>query len=370
MRVTVVTRLRPLAVALGLAGLLVAGTPSVSQGSDTGPEEGPATVVSSVPGDGAGTLLAYARLMALPSIDTGARPRSSAPLYTGADDCPPPRCLDTRVPAPKGVKVSSNRVRVLLPTRYFAPRNRERRYPVVFLWNGALSGPDSWTLKSELLQSSARWNAIFVMPAGGKGRRAGYFSDWADGSADWETWHTQVVVPWADATFRTIPGARGSAGASMGAIGALNYATRHPGMFRSVLSISGALDTTGLVTEALLGQQPGTPKPDMTRVWGDPVLDKANWDAHNPTLHVGELRDVNLFMTSGTGYSGDGDGTVYTGQFERDLWNSQRSFFYQLTTQDVPYRARVTLGGCHNWLYFDGGLRWAMPRLIRSLLPS
>ena len=108
--------------------------------------------------------------------------------------------------------------------------------------------------------------------------------------------------------------------------------------------------------------------PDLRRVWGDPVLDKANWDAHNPTTQVDKLRGVALFVTSGTGYAGDpGKDTVVSGDSERNLWEQHRGFLSQLTVKGVPYSARVTVGGAHNWPYFDPMVQWAMPQVLRAV---
>lgn len=329
-------------------------------------EEGPVTTVRTGPGELLGALAAYARLMALPSVDTGARARSSAPLATGANPCPRPRCTDQAVPVPDGVDVTSNLVRVLLPRGYRHPRNRDRRYPVVYLLNGARSDHDAWTWKTELIEASESWQAILVMPAGGKLEQAGFSTDWADGSWDWETYHTQVVVPWVDRRYRTMPDARAVGGASMGALGAVLYAARHPGMFQVVLSISGLLDTTSLTSQGLLG--PSAEQPDLRRVWGHPVLDRATWEAHNPIRQVARLRDVSLFLTSGTGYLSDpGSTEVYTGDFEKSMWELHRLFLLELTARGVPYRARVSVGGVHDWTYFDPMLEWAMPKVIREL---
>ncbi|MCW2812647.1 MAG: putative esterase [Nocardioides sp.] len=317
-----------------------------------------------------GALTAYARLMAVPSVDTGKVPDSRAPRESGSDPCPADRCLDRRVPVPSGVTVSDNRVRVLLPTGYHAPRNAGRRYPVLLLLNGAKSKYDGWSYKSEIVEMSKRWPAILVMPAGGTDDEAGMFTDWHDGSFDWETYHTKVVVPWVDRTFRTIKGARGIAGASMGGIGAFTYAAHNPRMFKAVLSISGAVDTTALATGALapgvLGPVLSFPGPDLRRVWGDPVADKAVWDAHNPAKLVHRLKGVEVIIAAGTGFSG-GSG-VYSGTFERNLWNTHRTFLYELTAAGIPYRARVTVGGIHNWQYFNVPLRWAAPKLIAATL--
>ncbi|MDO9455563.1 alpha/beta hydrolase family protein [Nocardioides sp.] len=353
-----------------LAILLLALCPGQSSSAGAATDEGAVTVVTSDPlRHPAAALASYAQLMALPSADSGKVPVSRAPRETGADPCPRDRCVDLRVPVPAGVKVSDNRVRVLLPAGYTAPRNAKRRYPVVFLLNGAKSRYDGWTVKSEIIEISQRWQAILVMPAGGSGDEAGMFSDWYDGSFDWETFHTKVVVPWVDRTFRTVKGARGIAGASMGAIGAINYAAHNPRMFKAVLSISGAVDTTALATGAVapdvLGPLLSFPGPDLRRVWGDPVRDRASWNRHNPARQVGRLQGVELLITSGTGFSG-GSG-VYSGTFERNLWNTHCTFLLQLTAAGIPYRARVTQGGIHNWQYFNKPLRWAAPKLLAAL---
>lgn len=353
-------------VALVCASLVATGSAGAADTVEETPEEGPITLVRTDPDDRAGAVADYLALMSLPSRDTGARPVTTAPMFTGVNPCPRPRCADRAVPVPEDVDVTSNLVRVLLPQGYRHPRNRDRRYPVVYLFNGVRNDHDSWTFKTELIESSARWKAIFVMPAGGKLDQAGMFSDWADGSWDWETYHTRVLVPWVDRTYRTIPGARAAAGASMGALGALNYAARNPRLFEAVLSISGLPDTTLLATQAYTG--PPAERPDLRRVWGDPVLDRANWDAHNPLLQVEELRDVALFVTSGTGYRGDpGSDEVLTGDFEKSIWESHRGFLSELTTRGVPYRARVAIGGAHDWRYFDPMVRWAVPKIIRLL---
>jgi diacylglycerol O-acyltransferase / trehalose O-mycolyltransferase len=354
------------ALCVALLSAVVLGTGAQAD-EDALPPEGPVTVVTTHVDRRVDAAADYARLMALPSIDTGTRPVEQAPIFTGADGCPAPRCSDRAVPVPKGVRITSNLVRVLLPTGYDDPRNRDRRYPVVFLWNGLRNDHDSWTYKTELLQMSRDWQAIFVMPAGGKNEQAGMFSDWADGTWDWETYHTKVLVPWVDRTYRTVPGARVSAGASMGGLGALNYATRHPGMFKAVVSISAIADTTSLGVQALDGPEPGWP--DLRRVWGDPVLDRANWDAHNPTVQAKELEDVALFITSGTGYaSGPGDDAVTSGDSEKNLWDAHRGFLSQLTQYEKPYSARITVGGAHGWVYFDPMVQWAMPKAIEAAL--
>jgi pimeloyl-ACP methyl ester carboxylesterase len=86
---------------------------------------------------------------------------------------------------------------------------------------------------------------IVVMPDGGA---MGWYTDWYAGDRPvqprWETYHVGELVPWIDATYRTIAARRGRAiaGLSMGGFGALSYAARHPGTFAAAASFSGALE--------------------------------------------------------------------------------------------------------------------------------
>jgi S-formylglutathione hydrolase FrmB len=367
-----VTPITRLLAATGLAAALAAVPLTPSATAAAAPDgDDQVVVVRTHPGSGVIQRLgAYARLMATPSADTGEIPDVRAPREGGGEACPPRRCTDHQVHAPRGVKVSEGATtRVLLPRGYDRARNADRRYPVVFLWNGGQSTYDGWTFKTELTKMSRRWKAILVMPDGGFGKNAGFFSDWHDGSFDWETYHTKVVVPWVDKRFRTIAGARTAVGASMGGIGVMNYAAHNPGMFKGVLSISGALDTTTMATYGLhpaISSILGYADPDLRRIWGDPIVDRANWQDHNPKDLAPRLRGLRILIASGTGYAASSDEGIYSGTFEQTLWNTQRSFLYELTVNKIPYTARVATGGVHNWAWFNDPLRWGVPKLIKA----
>ena len=110
------------------------------------------------------------------------------------------------------------------------------------------------------------------MPDGG---RVGFYSDWQTGPA-WERFHLTELPELLAAEY----GAgerRAIAGVSMGGLGALGYAARHPGMFRAVGSFSGIVHTrlTPDTARATSGWCFGGR--DRFALWGDPETDVDVW---------------------------------------------------------------------------------------------
>src|SRR6266550_7493567 len=155
--------------------------------------------------------------------------------------CPPPRCLDVAVPYPHTLKVPDDHVRIVLPENY---QSKDLGYPVLYLLHGAGDTYESWIDNTDLLQFTQQYQLIVVMPDGGRNDSAGWYSDWKDGSRNWESFHVGVLIPWVDRHLNTLgDGHRAIAGLSMGGFGAMSYAARHPGLFAAAASFSGAVNT-------------------------------------------------------------------------------------------------------------------------------
>jgi S-formylglutathione hydrolase FrmB len=73
----------------------------------------------------------------------------------------------------------------------------------------------------------------------------GYYADSRDGARPGETQLIHELVPYVDASFRTLPhrARRGVSGFSMGGFGALAYATKYPDRFSVGIGYDSALDT-------------------------------------------------------------------------------------------------------------------------------
>jgi S-formylglutathione hydrolase FrmB len=211
---------------------------------------------------------------------------------------------------------------------------------------------------------------IVVMPDAGRGGEAGWYSDWADGSRQWESFHTGVLVDWVDATYRTRgDGHRAVLGMSMGGFGAMKYAARHPGLFRAAASFSGAVDTryaapASGAAYASFGEPLGSPG---QRVWGDQVADEETWKAHNPTDRAADHRGTELGVASGTGTPGGpaGDDPSKAGNYpiEAFIFQMNASFAGALTRAGVPFTQDFYLGGYHDWPYWQRELHRALPFL-------
>jgi diacylglycerol O-acyltransferase / trehalose O-mycolyltransferase len=278
--------------------------------------------------------------------------------------CDPPRCSDVVVPLPKKVSVPDSTVRVLLPADYSSTR---KRYPVLYLLHGAGDTFATWTERTDVEDFSAQFPLIIVMPDGGHDANAGFYSDWADGSRQWETFHTSVMKKYIDRHFRTKSSwkHRAVAGLSMGGFGAMSYTARHHHLFHAAASFSGAVDTLYL-----------SPANDVLflsgvvsqGVWGDPVVDEQTWRAHNPPDLAASLSGVALFVASGDGTMGGPAGDISNdpGAYAAESVILQMNLLFTpaLDAAGVPYSKDFYQGGYHGWPYWQRELHWALPQIM------
>jgi S-formylglutathione hydrolase FrmB len=262
---------------------------------------------------------------------------------------------------------------VLLPVGY---QRGHRRYPVLYLLHGVGDTYESWTTNTDLVTFSRGFDVIIVMPDGGHGENAGWYSDWKDGSRQWESFHINVLIPYIDGRFRTLgPRHRAIAGNSMGGSGAMSYAARHPKLFREAASFSGFVDTryaepaSGVFFDAAGrgadGESLGTPQDG---VWGNQATDDQTWRAHNPSDLATNLRGTWLYVASGTGEpggaSGDDPSHPYAYGEEAFVYQDNQAFISALDSAHVPHTSHF-YAGYHGWPYWQNELHEVLSELSR-----
>ena len=252
------------------------------------------------------------------------------------------------------------RVRVLLPAGYRS--DATRRYPVLYLLHGADSDDTSWTRFGDAERITARAPMIVVMPDGGA---QGWYTDWYAGDRTaqprWETYHVGELVPWIDATYRTVAAKRGRAiaGLSMGGYGALSYAARHPDTFAAAASFSGALEIGSEDAWGVRSAQRGTvarAPADLDRVAA--AVARARRDPHRQRA-AGPARPPAATQPGCPACS-----------LERFLYPANVRLHRRLQALGIRHVWDDYGPGTHDWPYWRRDLRETLPGLERVLARS
>ncbi len=158
-------------------------------------------------------------------------------------------CASARVTGVRVEKVSArslphpDEVLVVIPPSY--DREPGRRYPVLYFLHDGYG--DGKTLERRGVAADAlermrdgRLPEYLIVAPDGPGS---WFSDFHDGSRKYEAFVSDDLPRWVEAHYRVLPGkkARAMTGISMGGYGAVKIALKHPGLYDSVSSLSGAL---------------------------------------------------------------------------------------------------------------------------------
>ncbi len=106
-------------------------------------------------------------------------------------------------------------IRIVLPEGY--DDHPAARYPVLYLFHGALAGPSSWTdAPGQAGAITDPYPMITVIPDGGL---KGWFLNWQSCASicpqNWETFHLNQLVPWIDANLHTVADRSGRAVAGL-----------------------------------------------------------------------------------------------------------------------------------------------------------
>ena len=231
-----------------------------------------------------------------------------------------------------------------------------KTYPVVYLLHGLGGNYTDWAKKAsaksiadELIGTGEAVEMVIIMPnAGGADRHNvwnGYFNmpGW-----NYEDFFFQELVPAAEKKYRAVgdKGHRAVMGLSMGGGGSTVYCQRHPDMFSSCYAMSAWLDyEPGQVGES------------------DQVKDKLYYVCQSVREHsaidfidqadeatLEKLRTVKWFIDCGD------DDFLVTLSFQLHM---------KMKAKKVKSELRVR-NGIHNWEYWHGSLRLALPFASRN----
>lgn len=128
---------------------------------------------------------------------------------------------------------------IVLPKNY---ESSSDRFPVLYLLHGLTSNYTAWA-RMGVPRYAEEYDLIVVMPDVGNS----WYANWAQSDEgqknNWEDCIVKDLVEHVDGTYRTITTREGRAinGLSMGGYGGLMLGLRHPEMFGSIGSHSGAL---------------------------------------------------------------------------------------------------------------------------------
>lgn len=259
--------------------------------------------------------------------------------------------------------------RILFPADYGVEPSR--RYPVLYLLHGGFGKVTDWTTAGEAERLTAGLDLIVVMPEDGNG---GWYTDWWNGGKGgapaWETFHLGQLLPWVDATFRTVAdrGHRAIAGLSTGGYGAMHDAARHPDLFSFAASFSGAVDLLdGPAIRVVIGAEARADGGQPDDVFGNRDTHTIGWRAGNPVDLAANLRGVRLQVRTGNGKGGGPfNPEPKDDAVEQTVHAMSVTFHKRLQRLGIPHVWDDYGAGNHSYAYWRRDLEQTLPAMMAS----
>lgn len=276
------------------------------------------------------------------------------------------------------------RIRVVLPSDFRRQSRAGKRYPVLYLYHGTSGAPANWPDSGDLLETTEDRDVITVLPESGyDGDGGGWFVDWWNhgnrGNPQWETYLVEQVTGWVDDTLPTIADRehRAVAGLSQGGFGALHAAARHPDMYASAASFSGAPEIyrnivvragADFIIEAITWIV--TPGNIPFSAFGDPISNGVHWAGHDPGTLVENLHDMQIGLWTASGLPGELDsmenafGGGAGNVIEALTHVSTLSFQGHLEDAGIDHYFHDDVVGTHDFAYWARDLRAYVPMMM------
>lgn len=222
-------------------------------------------------------------------------------------------------------------------------------------------------------------NINLVMPVGGE---ASFYADWQGNNAKlnpftpvtykWETFLTEELPAYLEGNFGVARDRNSVAGLSMGAVGALNLAARHPGQFRQVLSYSGypTLTLPGGYA-ALAGALIAGGNYNVHALYGS-FLSPSRYQ-QDPFLNIKALRNTDVYVSAATGIPFGPELTIkpkdvavgsaleFVAQRSTQLWAAKAHL------QGLNFTENYPPTGIHNWWLWGDQLAQTRERILAAI---
>lgn len=249
---------------------------------------------------------------------------------------------------------------VLLPPDY---TDSSEQYPLLLFLHGG-NGDQGFLNQFEAVFKEA-WAAgdcpemIVVTPSCGRS----FYMDYKDGSQQWETFIVDGLIPEVRNAYRVAAGRENTfiSGISMGGMGSLRIAFKHPDQFGAVVSFEPGIEPAFAWKDVELRDKFWRSQPLLETIYGKP-FDEAYWAANNPATiardHPETLKAANLgiYLDAGTADSfGLDRGTDF---LHRVLYDNGIAHEYRLV-YGADHVGRSLLFRVHDGLWFLG--RWLDP---------
>ena len=172
-------------------------------------------------------------------------------------------------------------IAVYLPPNY-DPR-RAKPYPLLIQLHGGNGSSANMTGMANILDDAILKGTIepvvSVMPSAERS----FYMDYKDGSQKWETFILSDLIPYMRANYNVVKGRQGTliTGISMGGMGSLRIAFKHPEMFQAVASQEPGIEPALSYDDIKVRDRFWRGDPIFEEKYGKPV-DRAYWAANNP----------------------------------------------------------------------------------------
>ncbi|MDE0830728.1 MAG: alpha/beta hydrolase-fold protein [Vicinamibacterales bacterium] len=173
---------------------------------------------------------------------------------------------------------------IVLPRGY---DESTQRYPVLYLLHGLTQNYTAWGLSNGTPFYAGLYDdLIVVMPDAGNSWYVNWTADAGGQKNNWEDHIITDVINHVDWNFRTIARREGRAisGLSMGGYGAITLGLRHPDMFISIGSTSGALEHARQIARRMRGESP--PRQAQQRTAAEQAERAARLRRPNPLIGI------------------------------------------------------------------------------------